>query len=226
MSAEQTALSLSTAANIAPSRHHKRAHEGVQSFPSSGPLAARHNAHRKQWRRPTPNCGRATALAPIISILTTIFRLEPPAFVSCSTNMASTAFWRRITPAQGDVRTTFAVALCQPKRRIMSERLRTQFHSAETPRRLIWLPPVTVLLQSLSRSPSRKGHEDKLQTPGLNQTSEPEGSARRSLVPPQPDVAVFAINRLVARGSNASSPAPLSRSSDLFAVRRLSGASQ
>lgn len=91
------------------------------------------------------------------STLTTIFWPEPPTFASCSTNMASTAFWRRITPVQGAMSTIFAVALCRPKRRIMSEGLSPHFHSADAPRHLFWFPPATAPLQSSWRSPRREG---------------------------------------------------------------------
>jgi hypothetical protein len=60
----------------------------------------------------------------ILSILTTIFWPEPHTFASCSTNMASAAFWRSLTPTRGAMRTIFEVALCRPKRRIMSDGLR------------------------------------------------------------------------------------------------------
>ena len=71
-----------------------------------------------------------------------------------------------------------------------------------------------------------KGHDDQRLRHSGDGALRAEGSTRRSLIPAQPDVRLFSVDLQPTSGSNASSPAALSRASDLFAVRGPSGASR
>jgi hypothetical protein len=71
-----------------------------------------------------------------------------------------------------------------------------------------------------------KGHDDQRLRHSADGVLRAEGSTRRSLIPAQPDVRLFAVDLQPTSGPNASLPAALSRASDLFAVRGPSGASR
>ncbi len=71
-----------------------------------------------------------------------------------------------------------------------------------------------------------QGHDDQPLRHRADAALGAEGSRRRSLIPAQPDVRLFAVDLHATSGPNASSPAALSRSSALFAVRQPSGASR
>jgi hypothetical protein len=71
-----------------------------------------------------------------------------------------------------------------------------------------------------------EGQDDKRPKHRADATLRAEGSTRRSLIPAQPDVRLFAVDLHAASDPNASSPVALSRSSPLFAVQRPSGTSQ
>jgi hypothetical protein len=71
-----------------------------------------------------------------------------------------------------------------------------------------------------------KGHDNPRLRHSADGALRAEGSTRRSLIPAQPDVRLFALDLQRTNGPNASLPAALSRASDLFAVRGPSGASR
>jgi hypothetical protein len=74
---------------------------------------------------------------------------------------------------------------------------------------------------AITRPQGRGEHQPKH---GVGTALGAEGSTRRSLIPAQPDVKLFAINLHAASRPNGLSSTALSRVSDLFAVRRPSGA--
>ena len=69
-----------------------------------------------------------------------------------------------------------------------------------------------------------QGHDDQRLRHSPDAALRAEGSTRRSLIPAQPDVRLFALDSHAASVTNASSPTTLSRASDLFVVHRPSGA--
>ncbi|MGJ0392702.1 MAG: lytic transglycosylase domain-containing protein [Methylocystis sp.] len=71
-----------------------------------------------------------------------------------------------------------------------------------------------------------QGHDDQRLRHSPDAALRAEGSTRRSLIPAQPDVRLFAVDFQATSAPNASSPAALSRASDLFAIRGPSGASR
>ncbi|WP_442756072.1 lytic transglycosylase domain-containing protein [Methylocystis sp. JAN1] len=68
-----------------------------------------------------------------------------------------------------------------------------------------------------------QGHGDQQPKHGADPTLKVEEPTKRSLIPVQPDLRMFATYLHTASDPNASSPAALARASGLFAVRRPSG---
>jgi hypothetical protein len=117
----------------------------------------------------------------------------------------------------------FAVALCQP-------RLQNRIASA-LPLGGIFAAPYSACPGNGSSSifvkfTESEGHDDKRPRHSVDPTLRVDEPTQLSLIPAQPVVRLFATSLHAGSGPNASSPAALSRASDLFAVRRPSGASR
>ncbi|WP_425272269.1 lytic transglycosylase domain-containing protein [Methylocystis parvus] len=73
---------------------------------------------------------------------------------------------------------------------------------------------------------AQEKHDDQPPRHSADAALGAEGLTRRSLIPARIDVKLFATDLHTANSPDASSPAALSRASDLFAVREPSGASR
>ena len=173
-----------------------------------------------------PSCANATALAPILSILTTIFWPAPPIFARCSTTNGARGFLAAYNAGPGRYedylrgRPLPAETIAYVQRIAPALSLGGRFATSHFASEGGFASPIFVAIPEPQRrdgQPLKRNAEVALRV---------EGSTHLSLIPAPRDSKIFAINPNAVSRLDAASPAPLSHSGLLFAAPWPSGTSR